>query len=139
MKNDAEVRQDIYAIVVSSPIKDAISGEVRIIPRAKGSNAEDCIISVQGNLDGQIQNCIVYVNVYVQNINNRGESVENVARTSMLAKLCEDTLQSGYGNGFRYYIESQRISAVNGKDEHVIVNKLHYKFNNEEKWQRKKY
>ena len=39
MKNDVEVRQDVFAVVVQSEIKDAIGGEVRYIPRKAGSKA----------------------------------------------------------------------------------------------------
>lgn len=122
---------DVYGIVVASELKTAINGEVRYIPRKKGSHAEDCIISVLANQNGQIQSCFVNVNVYVPNINNGGESVEDVIRTSTLAEICARVLQSRFGDGFRFFLDSQRILAVNGKDEHVISNKLKYQFNNE--------
>ena len=63
MKNDVEVRQDVFAVVVQSEIKDAIGGEVRYIPRKAGSKAEDCIISVLDSDNAQIQDCIVNVNI----------------------------------------------------------------------------
>jgi hypothetical protein len=131
MKTDVEVRQDIFAFVKASAIKEAIGGELRYIPRAKGSKAEDCIISVLESDNAQIQDCIVNVNVYVPNITSGGESVENIPRTQTLAKICETTLNVGSGVGFRFYLEKQRIIAVNGKDEYVINNRIRYKFNNE--------
>ncbi len=131
MKTDVEIRQDFFAIVSASEIKTAISGAVQIIPRRIGSKVEDCIISVLASKNAQIQECFVNVNVYVPNINNGGESVENVSRTSLLSKICENALKSGFGDGFMYKLDSQRILPVNGKDEHVINNKLLYKFNNE--------
>ena len=128
MKNDVEVRQDVFAIVVGSEIKEAIGGEVRYIPRKAGSKAEDCIISV---LDSDNAHCIVNVNVYVPNITSGGESVENISRTKPLAKICETALKSRFGDGFHLYLEKQRILPVNGKDEYVINNRIRYKFNNE--------
>lgn len=131
MKNDVEVRQDVFAIVVGSEIKEAIGGEVRYIPRKAGSKAEDCIISVLDSDNAQIQDCIVNVNVYVPNITSGGESVENISRTKPLAKICETALKSRFGDGFHLYLEKQRILPVNGKDEYVINNRIRYKFNNE--------
>lgn len=131
MKTDVEIRQDVYKIVMKSAIKDAINGDVRYTGRKKGSNGEDCIISVVDSDAAQIQDGIVNVNIYVQNITSDGESVENVQRTKSLAKVCDEVLKCVYGDGFRIYIEKQRILPVNGKDEHVINNRIRYKFNNE--------
>lgn len=131
MKTDVEIRQDVFAIVNGSAIAEAINGEVRYTPRKAGSKSEDCIISVLDGDCAQIQDSIVNVNVYVQNINSGGESVEDISRTKVLAKVCETVLKHVYGDGFRIYLEKQRIMAVNGKDEHVINNRIRYKFNNE--------
>lgn len=131
MKTDVEVRQDIYAIIKDSDLEKAINGELRYIPRAKNSKGEDCIISVLDGDNAQIQDCIVNVNVYVPNITSGGESVENIIRTKELSKICESVLSSRFGRYFRIYLEKQRIVPVNGKDEHVINNRVRYKFNNE--------
>ena len=131
MKSDVEVRQDIFAIVNASEIKSAITGQVRYIPRKAGSKLEDCIISVLDSDAAQIQDCIVNVDIYVPNIPSDGESVENINRTGPLAKICETVFKDIYGDGFRVYLEKQRILPVNGKDEYVINNRLRYKFNNE--------
>ena len=131
MKTDVEIRQDIRAIVADSGIASSISGSVRIIPRATGSKLEDCVISVLDGDNGQIQDAIVNVNVYVPNITSGGDSVENVSRTKPLAKTCEAVLDRGSGEGFRFHLEKQRILPVNGKDEHVINNRIRYKYNNE--------
>lgn len=131
MKTDVEIRQDVYGIVINSEISEAINGAVRIIPRSTGSKSEDCIISVLESDNAQIQDSIVNVNVYVPNITNGGDSVENINRTKLLAKICETVLKSRFGDGFRIYLEKQRIMPVNGKDEHVINNRIRYKFNNE--------
>lgn len=131
MKNDVEVRQDVFSVVMQSEIKDAIGGEVRYIPRKDGSKAEDCIISVLDSDNAQIQDCIVNVNIYVPNITSGGESVENINRTKLLANICENALKSKFGDGFHLFLEKQRILPVNGKDEYVINNRIRYKFNNE--------
>jgi hypothetical protein len=131
MKTDVEIRQDVFAVVKESAIALNIKGEVRYIPRKGGSASEDCIISVLDGYNGQIQKCIVNVNVYVPNIDSDGESVEDITRTKLLAKVCETALECVYGDGFIIRLEKQRIMPVNGKDEHVINNRIRYNFNNE--------
>lgn len=131
MKTDVEVRQDVYAVVVASAIKTEINGEVRIIPRATGSKAEDCIISVLEGDNKQIQDCIVNVNIYVPNMTSGGQSVENIPRTKAIAKTCELALKSVFGEGFWISLEKQRIMPVQGKNEYLVNNRIRYKFNNE--------
>lgn len=127
MKTDVEVRQDIYKYIVASDIKTTITGSVGYQGRDDGAKTEDCIISILDNVNGQIQDCDVNVNIYVQNIKSGGRSVENVSRTKVLAKLAETVLNRGYGDSFRFELRKQRILPVQGKDEYVINNKLRYK------------
>ncbi len=131
MKTDAEILEDVYGIIMGSEIRESINGDVRTIPRATGSSSEDCIISILDSDNAQIQDGIVNVNIYVHNIRNGGDSVEDRARTKALSKICETELNSRFGEGFRIYLEKQRVLPVNGKDEHVINNRIRYKFNNE--------
>ncbi|MBR1526831.1 MAG: hypothetical protein IJ640_09275 [Prevotella sp.] len=132
MKTDVEVRQDIYRYIINSDLKDEIGGVIGYQGRSDGAKTEDCIISVITNVNGQIQDCDVNVNIYVQNVNSGGRSVENVSRTKTLSKIAERVLRHGYGDTFRFELRTQRIVAVQGKDEFVINNKLRYKnFNNE--------
>ena len=129
MKTDVEVRQDIYRYIMASALhgENGVTGTIGYQGRDDGSKTEDCIISILDNVNGQIQDCDVNVNIYVQNINSGGRSVENISRTKPLAKLSEDVLKKGHGDTFRFELRKQRILAVQGKDEYVINNKLRYK------------
>ena len=129
MKTDVEVRQDIYKYIMASELhgRNGVTGTIGYQGRADGAKTEDCIISILDNVNGQIQDCDVNVNIYVQNINSGGRSVENVSRTKALSKLAETVLNSGYGDSFRFELRKQRILQVQGKDEYVINNKLRYK------------
>lgn len=127
MKTDIEIRQDIYKFILASLLKDEIKGTISYQGRDDRANTEDCIISILDNGNEQIQTCDVNVNIYVQNMNSGGRSVENIPRTKPLAKLASDVLKHGYGDSFRFKLTKQRILAVQGKDEYVINNKLRYK------------
>lgn len=134
MKDDVDIRQDIYLFLMDSAIKEAIEGEISYTGRGD-ANTEDCIISVLDNEFGQIQDAYVNVNIYVQNISSDGKPVENVPRLKELAALSKAVLGTSidarnFGT-FRFYIEKQRILAVNGKDEFVINNKVKYKQSND--------
>jgi len=134
MKDDVDIRQDIYLFLMDSAIKEAIGGEISYTGRGN-ANTEDCIISVLDNEFGQIQDAYVNVNIYVQNINSDGRSVENVPRLKELCSLCERVLgtpmSSRFVGSLRFYIEKQLILPVNGKNEHVINNKVRYKQSND--------
>ena len=131
MKTDVEIRQDVFSFVKVSQIKEYISGEVRLIPRSAKSKVEDCVISVQDSDVAQIQDGYVNVNVYVPNMVSGGESVENVPRTKLLSAICKTILRSFYIDGDWYHLVKQRILPVQGKDEHVINNKIKFHLNNE--------
>lgn len=127
MKTDVEIRQDIYNYIIGTELKDEIKGCISYQGRGDKANSEDCIISILDNENGQIQVCDVNVNIYVQNINSGGRSVENLPRTKILSKLSSDVLKRGHGDTFRFKLTKQRILAVQGKDEFVINNKIRYK------------
>lgn len=133
MKTDIDICKDIYHIVMDSAIKKAITGEVSYYGRK--TDKEDCVISVLESLNGQIQDCKVNVNVYVQNMTSGGKLVENVQRIDTLCNVCKDMFGDGkrsvFGDGFKISLEKQRVLPVSGKDEYVINNTLRYKFNNE--------
>ena len=132
MKSDVEVRQDVFSVLKAAGINEIIGGSLRYIPRAEKSKAEDCVISVLDSNNAQIQDCIVNVNVYVQNISSGGESVENVTRTKQLAGIFETLFKNDiHTDDFSMFLEKQRILPVVGKDEHVINNRINYKSINE--------
>lgn len=132
MKTDAEVRQDVFSVLKAVGVNSLIRGQLRYIPRSDKSKTEDCIISVLDSNNAQIQECIVNVNVYVQNITSGGESVENIPRTKELSIAFGNFLKDDIHTGdFSLHLEKQRILPVVGKDEHVINNRINYKTINE--------
>lgn len=133
MKTDIDICKDIYRIVSKSAIKTAITGKVSYTGRM--TEKEDCVISVLENMNGQIQDCKVNVNIYVQNMTSSKKSVVDVPRVETLSAVCKEVFGDGkrsvFGDGFKISLEKQRVLSVNGKDEYVINNTLRYKFNNE--------
>lgn len=133
MKTDIDICMDVYKIVDRSNIKDIITGNISYTGRE--TDKEDCIISVLENMTGQIQDCKINVNIYVQDITHCGNLIVNAKRVQMLSNISKEVFGDGktsvFGDGFKITLEKQRVLAVNGRDEHVINNTLRYKFNNE--------
>ena len=133
MKSDILIKDDVYAFIKKSPLAAAVTGKVRKQGvRPKGSDLEDVVISVVANENGQIQEAVVNVNIYVKDdIKSDGQNQEATIRLRELCKIASDTLEVGRGEDFRFTLESQRVLAVDEVNVHVINNRLNYKQVNE--------
>jgi hypothetical protein len=133
MKSDILIKDDIYGVLKDSALASAVTGKVcKQGVRPKGSKLEDVVISVVANMNGQIQDAIVNVNIYVADDQKKdGSFQESTIRLRELCSLAYKTLDKRYGDGYRFYIESQRVLEVADTHEHVINNRIIYKYLNE--------
>ena len=133
MKSDILIKDDIYGVLKDSALASAVTGKVcKQGVRPKGSKLEDVVISVVANMNGQIQDAIVNVNIYVADDQKKdGSFQESTIRLRELCSLAYETLDKRYGDGYRFYIESQRVLEVADTHEHVINNRIIYKYLNE--------
>ena len=133
MKSDILLKDDVYAFIKKSPLDAAITGKVcKQGVRPKGSDLEDVVIAVVANKNGQIQEAVVNVNIYVKDdIKSDGQNQEATIRMRQLCEIASDTLEAGSGEDFRFTLESQHVIEVPGTKEHVINNRLNYKQVNE--------
>lgn len=133
MKSDILIKDDVYTLIKNSPLASAVTGKIcKQGVRPKGSDKEDVVISVIANLNGQIQESVVNVNIYVaDDIKSDGQYQESTIRLRELCRIASETLEVGRGEDFRFTLESQRVLAVEDTKEHVINNRLNYKQVNE--------
>lgn len=131
MKSDIDVKDDIYGHIKGSALEKAVTGKLRKTKRPNESDKEDIVISVLANQNGQIQECFVNVNIYVRDIYRDNQAEEDTSRLRVLCNMSEELLKVGFGDSYRFELDSQRVIEVNGKDEHVINNKLLYRQCNE--------
>lgn len=133
MKSDILIKDDIYQFIKSSKLASAVTGKIcKTGVRPKGSELEDVVISVVANMNGQIQDAIVNVNIYVRDdIKCDGQNQEATIRLRELCTIASESLEVGRGNDYRFTLESQRVIEVSDTKEHVISNKLIYKQVNE--------
>lgn len=134
MKSEIDIKDDIYRHLHCCSLTTSVSGQLfKRGVRPTASDKEDIIISVlSSDTSDEIQTAIVVVNVYVPDQRlPTGEAEEHTARLRELCRLGAEVLNRGYGEGYRFTLESQRIIPVNGKDEHCISHRLFYRSINE--------
>lgn len=133
MKSDIDIKDDLFQFIKKSPLALAVTGKTcKTGVRPKDSDKEDVVISVIANLNGQIQEAVVNVNIYVaDDIKSDGQSQEATIRLRELCKVASETLEVGHGETYRFTLESQRVLAVDDAKVHVINNRLIYKQLNE--------
>lgn len=133
MKSDIFIKDDVYALIKNSPLASTVTGKIcKQGVRPKGSDKEDVVIAVVANLNGQIQEAVVNVNIYVaDDIKSDGQNQEATIRLRELCRIASETLEVGSGEDFRFTLESQRVIEVADTKEHVINNRIIYKHINE--------
>lgn len=124
MRSDIEIKDLLFGIIDGSELQKAVSGKLYKDQRPANSGAEDIVISVFDGLNGQIQNAIVNVDIYVQDSNRENEMIENTPRTRVLSKLAYELLEDYVTCDYRLEIEKQQCLKVEGVDEHFINNKI---------------
>ena len=131
MKTDIDIKDEMYKHIKGSALAKEVNGQLRKTLRPANSNKEDIVISMLSNVNGQIQEAYINVNVYVPDVLRDNQAEENTPRLRTLCKLSHDVLKVGYGASYRFVLESQRGLEAEGRDEHLINNRIIYKQCNE--------
>lgn len=134
MKSDIDIKDDVYNIISSSKLKDAITGSLckrgRPYYGTGTTGKEDICISILANKTSQMQEAFVNVNIYVQDQtttkNGNTQKEENTTRLRELCQLSFSTFEAVHGSDFRLSMSEQRVIACEGTGEHIINNKLLY-------------
>lgn len=95
IKTASEIESDIYKLVMASPLKNAITGE--ICPdgtRLLDSYDEDAVIGFLAGIGNQVQEGVVNINIYVTDIDGGGTKVKNGARCNELEKVIRDVVEN---------------------------------------------
>lgn len=127
MKTDIDIKDDIYLFIKGSKLFYEVNGKLSKTVRPSGSNNEDIVISVLSNQNAEIQEAFVNVNIYVKDLVRDNQNEEDTIRLRKLCNIAKSLLNVGRGNDYRFVLDSQRVLAVEGKNEHFINNKLLYR------------
>lgn len=131
MKTEYAIKTDIYNYLKKSELVNEVTGLLKKTRRPKNSTKEDIIISVLSNVNGQNQEAVVNVNIYVEDNIIDGQAEEDSARIGELSELASSILESFTVGGAVVYLEQQKVYEAEGIEWHVINNRLNYKINNE--------
>lgn len=114
----------VYQHLASSPVKDAITGNIYKLKRpinATDEGKEDIVINSLGLPNKDIQQGIVNVNIYVPNlslqINNRQDHTQqDFIRAKQLVRLVIEQLQEFYsGEYFFLYQQDNPLQSEEGE------------------------
>lgn len=128
MKSDIDIKDDIYRLLKGSELTLAVTGSLSKTQRPAGSSKEDIVVSMLANSNSQIQEAFVNVNIYVADLQRGTQFIEDTVRLRELCSIAGAFLESGFGEGYRFSLHEQRVVEVPGRNEHVINNKLLYRF-----------
>jgi hypothetical protein len=128
MKSDGRIKTDVYRVIKGSSLEAAVTGNLSKRGRSGKSDKEDIVISILDNGSGQRQEAFVNVNIYVPDIQDSDtkEFIINDIRVDELSELAIQLLEAYNGGDFRFEIDKQRVFPVEGKNEHLINNRLLY-------------
>lgn len=132
MRNEMEIKTDIYLYLKASELVGNISGVISKTLRPDKSCKEDVVISVLSDpMNRQIEEVYVNVNVYVPDVKRGNQYEENTIRLAELCNLSFKALRIARGKGYRMSLATQKVYDVPGKNEHFINNKVLYQICNE--------
>lgn len=127
VKSDIDIKDDVYSILIKSNLKNIITGSIyKDSKRPTVSKDEDIVISVISSLNGEFQDVVVNVNLYVADVMRGSDSIENAKRLRVLCRECLDLLTVVSGDDYRIELIEQRIYDVPATREHCINNKLSF-------------
>ena len=97
-KTEKQIEKDVFRIIRDSELKTVVGGPVyRDGMRPKNATTEDIVVKFLTGTDGQEQNGIVLVHIYVPNIKSPsgdGELVPNISRIDLLEEKANSVLAS---------------------------------------------
>lgn len=130
MRSDEDIKTDVYKYIKCTPLVREVSGCLSKRLRPYNSKKEDIVISVVANEGIQEQTAILNVNIYVQDMDVKGQNEENSIRLNELCSLSWSALRSFCTEGYFARAIGQRVYPTD-TGEHIINNKIEYKLIND--------
>lgn len=126
MKTDIDIKDELYRFIKNSALHSTLSGGLYKTSRPNDSALEDIVISVIANKNQEIQEAIVYVNIYIQDVFADNMYIENTIRLREICRMSADLFEVGSVGEARFTLDEQRVLKAK-TDECVISNRLLYK------------
>lgn len=131
MKSDAQIKSIFYSLLNNSELSETISGRVCKISRPKNSDKEDITINILDGSNGQFQEAVVNINIYVPDAQYEDDAFDaDEIRIRELSDL-SIRLIDGYVTGeYKMNIEKQPVFKVEGVNQHCINNRVLFTIKN---------
>ena len=130
IKTGGNIETDIYNLIATK-LKAIIAGNVyKSDGREKDAKTEDAVIIFMGGLDGQVQEGIVTVNIYIPDIDagNKGAKVKDTKRCrdveAALLTAIDGTTTTEYELTRKSIIQTFKEEAIN---QHFVNTKIQFK------------
>ena len=134
MKTSRKVQGDIYRLLRESDLAATITGGIyREGMRPRDSLKEDAVVIFTTGQNGQVQQGVVTVNIYVPDIDpwSDGVSVEDTQRTEELETAAQLWVDSLNGRLAGYYFDTMQTIYTEEEPQthqHFVVIRLRYRF-----------
>ena len=135
-RTSKQVQRDVYDLLRNSSIANIISGGIyHAGTRPRDSRSEDAVVIFTGGIPGQIDEGVVTLNIYVDDIlpygDDNGVRVEDMARTDQLEAAAAEWVASLTAAVSQYRFRLfQTIHTVAEPtiNQHFVVVKLAYRY-----------
>lgn len=130
-KTGAGIEDDVITAIEDSELVKAISGLIyKEGSRPLNSPDEDAVVSFLAGIDGQYQDGIVIVNVFVPDLDNgTGVKVKNTARCGELEQIAQNTVSSiSPTSEYLFSLDAMiRTYKADDADQHFVNVRLRFK------------
>lgn len=127
IKVETQIEKDFFHFVKESPISSAIKGKVyRDGMRPRNSKDEDAVVIFSAGFDGQIQDGVVVLNVFVPKkpFGKDTEPVKDISRVDALEQVIRDWLDT-FSNSEYLLPPSQRPAIQSFEDPQTNETYIH--------------
>ena len=128
IKTATQIEKDFYRLVKDSPIAAAIGGHVfRKGTRPRNSKAEDAVVAFVSGFDGQIQDGVVVVNVFVPKkpFGKDTEPILDISRIDELSQIIRDWLKTNPASPEYLFPEKKRPTINDYEDPQTGETYIH--------------
>lgn len=128
-KTASQVESDIYALLLASELKTKIGGSIyKEGMRPVNAETEDAVLSFLAGLDGQIQEGVLNLNIYVKDIDNgERDLVRNITRLRELEATANSFIQGLVASEYRISLGSTIQSfKAEGIKQHFVNVKIKF-------------
>lgn len=130
-KTSKQIERDVFHIIKNSDLKNIICGSFyRSGMRPKNAMTEDVVVKFLAGIDGQEQNGIVLIHIYVPNIqiSDDGELGENITRIDELEEVFNTFITDLENEEYLFEKDGTPHSyPVEGIEQHFISIRLQYR------------